>query len=294
MLILIADSFDASLPEKLSRFGEVTSDSERLAEADIVLVRSKTICTPEWIDRAEKVKVIVRGGVGMDNIDRSYASSKGILTFNTPTASSIAVAELAFSLMLSVPNHLEQYDSGMKTGQWLKDVKRTELYGKTLALLGMGHIATEVAKRALAFGMHVVAYDKIVTESPYALMKSSAAEAVRDADYISIHLPLNDGTRHIVGKDLLAAMKAHPVIVNTSRGLCVDESALTEALATGRVAWYATDVYPKDPPEADYPLLQAEHVTLTPHVGANTKENLKRIGEEVVQIIDRLITEGKV
>ncbi|AEC01630.1 NAD(P)-dependent oxidoreductase [Parasphaerochaeta coccoides] len=294
MLILIADAFDTSLPKQLSRFGEVTSDPARLGEADIVLVRSKTKCTSDWMAGAPRVKAIIRGGVGMDNIDMESAASKGILTLNTPTASSIAVAELAFSLMLAVPNHISEYDAGMKSGKWLKNLKRTELYGKTIALLGMGNIATEVAKRALAFGMKVVAYDCSKKGSPYAEMKDSVEDAVRDADYVSVHLPLNAATNHLVDRKLLEVMTRKPVIINTARGLCIDAQAMVDALENGQVSWYAADVYPSDPPSPDYPLLKCEHVTLTPHVGANSEENLGRIGDEVVRIIERLKDEGKV
>ena len=132
MLILISDAFDASLESKLKVFGEVTSDKTRAPEADVILVRAKTICDKAYIDAAKKCRLIIRGGVGIDNIDKAYAESKGIIVRNTPRASSIAVAELTFALMLSVPNHIVEYDQGMKGGQWLKNIKRTELYGKTL------------------------------------------------------------------------------------------------------------------------------------------------------------------
>ena len=163
MLILISDAFDASLESKLQVFGEVTTDKAKAPEADVILVRAKTICNKEYIDGLKNCKLIIRGGVGIDNIDKPYAESKGIIVRNTPRASSIAVAELTFALMLSVPNHLCEYDQGMKGGQWLKNIKRTELYGKTLGLLGIGNIATKVAERAKAFGMNVVAYDKYVS-----------------------------------------------------------------------------------------------------------------------------------
>ena len=159
MLILISDAFDASLESKLQAFGEVTTDKARVPEANVILVRAKTICNKEYIDTAKNCKLIIRGGVGIDNIDKAYAESKGIIVRNTPKASSIAVAELTFALMLDVPNRIEEYDLGMKSGQWLKKLKRTELYGKTLGLLGIGNIATKVAERAKAFGMNVVAYD---------------------------------------------------------------------------------------------------------------------------------------
>lgn len=294
MLILISDAFDASLPQKLKLFGEVTTDKNRLSEAHVVLVRSKTKCTKEYIDQAPNLKLIIRGGVGIDNIDKPYAESKGIIVRNTPKSSAIAVAELAFALMLSTPNNLVAYHNGMKKGEWLKNLKRTELYGKTLCLFGIGNIASKVAERAKAFGMTVVAYDKYVSSSPLAKMVGSPEEAVADADYISLHLPLTDETRGMVNKTLISHCKKQPVVINTGRGLCVDAQDMVAALADGSVAWYCTDVYPSDPPSEDYPILKAERVTLTPHVGANSEENLDRIGEETYEIMDELIKGGKI
>lgn len=294
MLILISDAFDSSLPERLSVFGEVTSDKNRLSEAEVVLVRSKTKCTKEYIDQAPKLKLIIRGGVGIDNIDKAYAESKGIIVRNTPKSSAIAVAELAFALMLSTPNNLVAYHNGMKGGEWLKNLKRTELYGKTLCLFGIGNIATKVAERAKAFGMKVVAFDKYVSSSPVAQMISTAEEAVVDADYISLHLPLTDETRGMVNKALISNCTKSPVVINTGRGLCVDADDMVSMLKDGLVSWYCTDVYPSDPPSPDYPILGCERVTLTPHVGANSEENLARIGEETFDIIDELKKGGKI
>lgn len=287
MLILISDAFDASLAEKLSVFGEVTNDKSRQNEADVVLVRSKTKCTKEYIDNAPNLKLIIRGGVGIDNIDKAYAESKGIVVRNTPKASSVAVAELAMSLMIAAPSHLIQYHNGMKEGKWLKkEIKRTELYGKTLCLVGIGNIAQKVAERAAAFGMKVVAYDKYVKQSDKAQMLPTLEEAVKDADYISIHTPLTDETKGMFNTKLFSTFTKVPVIINTCRGLVVDADDMVKALDEGKVALYGTDVYPSDPPSEDYPLLKAEKVILTPHAGANTTENLLRIGEEAYAIID--------
>ena len=294
MLILISDAFDASLESKLQIFGEVTTDKARAPEADVILVRAKTICDKAYIDAAKNCKLIIRGGVGIDNIDKVYAESKGIIVRNTPRSSAIAVAELTFALMLSVPNHIEEYDLGMKSGQWLKNIKRTELYGKTLGLLGIGNIASKVAERAKAFGMNVVAYDKYVTSSPVATLVPTVEDAVKDADYISIHMPLTDETRGMFNEKLFAVMTRKPVIINAARGLIVDAPAMVKALDDGQVSWYCADVYPNDPPAEDYPLLKAQHVTLTPHVGANSKENLLRIGDEIVATIKDLKGDGKI
>ena len=294
MLILISDAFDASLENKLKVFGDVTTDKSKAPEADIILVRAKTICNKEYIDAAKNVKLIIRGGVGIDNIDKDYAQSKGIIVKNTPRASSIAVAELTFALMLSAPNHICEYDNGMKNGQWLKNIKRTELYGKTLGLLGIGNIATKVAERAKAFGMNVVAYDKYVSSSPVAQLVPTVEDAVKDADYISIHMPLTDETREMFNEKLFSIMTKKPVIINAARGAIINAEDMVKALDNGQVSWYCADVYPNDPPAEDYPILKAKNVTLTPHVGANSTENLLRIGDEIVATIKDLKDNGPI
>jgi D-3-phosphoglycerate dehydrogenase len=294
MLILISDAFDSALEGKLKEFGEVTTDKALAPKADVILVRAKTICNKEYIDAAKNCKLIIRGGVGIDNIDKPYAESKGIIVRNTPKASAIAVAELTFALMLSAPNHITTYDNGMKSGQWLKNIKRTELYGKTLGLLGIGNIATKVAQRAAAFGMKVKAYDKYVSHSDVAELVPSVEDAVIDADYISIHMPLTDETRDMFNAKLFAKLTHKPVIVNAARGAIVNAEDMVKALDEGQVSWYCADVYPTDPPAEDYPLLKAEKVTLTPHVGANSVENLQRIGDEIVETIKALKAEGKI
>jgi len=290
MLILISDAFDNVLPGKLARFGEVTDDQARLPEADIVLIRSKTKCTKEWIDQATNLKLIIRGGVGMDNIDREYAASKGIKSVNTAAASAIAVAELSFALMLAVPNRLIEGHNGMKEGKWLKkELKRTELFGKTLGLLGIGNIGTEVAKRAAAFGMKVIAYRQSDKPSAYAEVVANVDDLYARADYISIHLPLNDASKGMIDAAAIAKMKDGVIIVNTGRGKVVIEADLAAALTAGKVAAYAADVWYSDPPADDCPLLHAPNVLMTPHIGAGTKENMGRIGEIAVQIISDFI-----
>lgn len=293
MLILISDAFDKSLPEKLSVFGEVTEDKERLKEADVVLIRSKTKATKEYLEEAKNLKLIIRGGVGMDNIDKDFCRQKGIIATNTPKSSAIAVAELAFALMLSTACKLDYYNSTMKKGEWAKKTKRTELFGKTLGLLGIGNIATKVAERARAFGMNVVAYDKYVKSSPVATLVETPEEAVRKADYVSMHLPFTEETDRIMNASLISVMEKAPVVVNTGRGKCVDENDMAEALKTGKVSWFCTDVYSSEPPVLeDNPLFGCENTTFTPHVGANSVENLLRIGEEVLETIEKYVKEG--
>lgn len=295
MLILISDAFDASLPEKLVDFGEVTTDKSRMVDAEIILVRSKTKCDREYIDKAKNLKLIIRGGVGIDNIDKEYAESKGIVIRNTPKASSIAVAELAFAHMISVPNRIVEGHISMTNGKWIKkELKRTELYGKTLCLIGLGNISKEVAKRAAAFGMEVVAFDKYVESSDLADLKKNIEEAVEHADYISMHVPLTPETKGMMNKELINSFRKKPVIINTGRGACINADDMKDALEDGRVSTYATDVWPSDPPSDDYPILSAKNVLMTPHLGASSAENLLRIGGEAYSIIDELVKEGKI
>ncbi|MCX7776354.1 MAG: hydroxyacid dehydrogenase [Spirochaetaceae bacterium] len=281
MVILLADAFAPDLPGRLAEFGEVTSDLARLEEAEVIIVRSKTKVDKAMIDKAPRCKYIIRGGVGVDTIDVEYAKSKGIAVDNTPEASSIAVAELAFALMIAMPNHLVAADNSMKQGKWLKkELERTELYGKTLGLIGIGRIGRELALRAKAFGMKVIAYDKYVATSDVAEL-TTLDEVYANSDYISLHTPLTDETRGMINAASIAKMKKGAYIINTCRGQVVVEQDVADALASGRLAGYATDVYHKEPPE-NSPLLGAPNVLCTPHLGASTEENLLRLGDAIV------------
>jgi len=287
MLILISDAFDPSLQGTLAKYGDVTDDKGKLAEADIVLVRSKTKVTKDYIDSAPKLKMVIRGGVGLDNVDADHARKKGIIVYNTADASSIAVAELAFAMMIAMPNRLVEADTSMHAGQWLKkELKRTELCGKTLGVFGMGRIGTEIAKRARAFGMKLLGFDPYVKASEYAEMKTNMKDLLSRSDYISLNIPLTDETRGMINKDTLALCKKGAYIINTGRGACVVEKDVAEALKGGKLAGFATDVWYSDPPDKS-PLMDAPNVFMAPHIGASTSENLLRIGI----IIDRLIGE---
>jgi D-3-phosphoglycerate dehydrogenase len=278
MVILLADAFAPDLPARLSPFGEVTQDQGRVGEAEVIIVRSKTKVDKAMIDKAPKLKYIIRGGVGVDTIDVDYAKSKNIAVDNTPEASSLAVAELAFALMISMPCHIAEADASMKQGKWLKkELERTELCGKTLGLVGIGRIAREVAVRAKAFGMKVIAYDKFVEKSDAAEMMS-LDKVLAEADYISLHTPLTDETKGMINAQSLAKMKKGAYLVNTCRGKVVVEDDIVAALKSGQLAGYGTDVYYSDPPE-NTPLAGAPHVVMTPHLGASTEENLLRLGD---------------
>jgi D-3-phosphoglycerate dehydrogenase len=236
--------------------------------------------------QAKKLKLIIRGGVGMDNIDLEAAKARGIKAMNTPRASAVAVAELTMAFMLALPNRLVEAHNSMKEGKFLKkELKRTELFGKTLGLVGIGNIGHEVAVRARAFGMRVLAYDPYVKKSESAILVSSLKELLPQADYVSLHVPLTEETKGLINKQTLALMKDGAYLVNTGRGKCIVEEDVAEALRSGKLAGYATDVYASEPPEPNNPLLSAPNTLLTPHIGASSKENLLRIGEEVVKIL---------
>jgi D-3-phosphoglycerate dehydrogenase len=286
MKILISDAFDPALPAKLEVFGEVTDDKDRLAEVDAVLVRSKTKCTREYIDQAKNLRLIIRGGVGLDNIDVEYARSKGIQVYNTAEASAVAVAELAVALMIAVPTRMVEGHIGMTNREWRKkSLKRTELMGKTLGLIGAGNIGTELARRAIAFGMRVIAYDPLL-KNHECVDLVSLEELFAEADYISLHVPLTDSTREMFNAETIAQLKDGVVIVNTARGKCVSEKDIVAALESGKVRAYATDVWYSDPPDDSCPLYDAPNVIMTPHLGASSGENMLRIGDVVVRILE--------
>lgn len=285
MHILIADAFDAKLPERLAPFGEVSGDLANLGKAEVLLVRSKTKVNAELVAQAPNLKLVIRGGVGMDNVDKKLCAEKGIRAVNTPKASSVAVAEMTMAFMLAIPARLIEAHTSMKEGKFLKsELKRTELFKKTLGLVGAGAIATEVAKRAQAFGMEVLAFDPFLKEHPIAKLVS-LDELAAKSDVLSLHTPLTDETKGMINAAFLAKVKDGVMIINTGRGKCVNDADLAAALESGKVRAYGTDVWPSDPPPADCPLLTAPNVFMAPHLGASSKENLGRIGDEVVAIL---------
>jgi D-3-phosphoglycerate dehydrogenase len=285
MLILISDAFDESLPKVLSKYGEVTLDKNRTADADIIIVRSKTKATKEYLDKAKNLKLIIRGGVGLDNIDVTHAEKKGIKVFNTADASTTAVAELTFAMMIALPNHLVKGHNSMKEGKWLKsELERTELMGKTLGILGMGRIGTALAIRARAFRMRILAWKPLVYFSDFATIVNDLHEILGASDFVTMHMPIVDSTRGIINKKSLGWMKKGAYLINTGRGECVVEQDVVDALTSGQLAGYATDVWYSDPP-VNSPLINAPNTLLLPHIGASTQENMLRIGEIIEKII---------
>jgi len=286
MVILLADAFTADLPKRLEAFGTVSQDLGALGEAEIIVVRSKTKVDKAMIDKAPKLRFVIRGGVGVDTIDVPYAESKNITVVNTPEASSVAVAELAFSMMIALASRITEADSSMKQGKWMKkELERTELMGKTVGFVGIGRIAREVAVRAKAFGMKVIAYDKYVEKSDVAEMMS-LEQVYAQADYISLHTPLTDETRGMINAAAIAKMKKGAYLVNTCRGQVIIDEDVAAALKSGQLGGYGGDVFYKEPPEGS-PLLSAPRAVLTPHLGASTEENLLRLGDCIVERVKK-------
>lgn len=289
MKILICDSTNARAIETMRAAGlevdvrdKITPEElpEVLPAYDGMVVRSRTKVRAPLIDASPHLQVIVRGGVGLDNIDVDYALSKGIVVLNTPAASSASVAELVIGYMFAMARRLYETTASMKAGKWeKKKFKGQELGGKVLGILGLGNIGREVARRAIALDMTVIAYDPYVTGFDGVEMVSFD-EIITRSDYLTLHLPHTDETHHIISTAEFKKMKPGVRLINCARGGVVDEDALYEALVNGKVAGAALDVYAHEPCEG-HKLFSLDQVIGSPHIGAATEEAQNRVGAEV-------------
>jgi len=253
-------------------------------EYDAMIVRSRTKVTAQLFDATTRLKVIGRAGVGVDNIDLEAAKAHGVTVVNAPMSTSLAVAELTLGLMLALAREIPRADAGMKNGDWLKkQLKGIELNGKTLGILGMGRIGSEVAKRASIFGMHILGYDPLI---PMDEIRQRSAKPVEldelyaHSDYISLHLPLTDETRSMLDEQAFGRMKRGVRVICAARGGVIDEVALLSALESDQVAGAALDVFATEPPGATE-LIKHPNVIATPHVGAQTAEAQSRAAEDI-------------
>jgi D-3-phosphoglycerate dehydrogenase len=300
--ILVADPLSPEAFEKLKSIPdfEVTlktgMDEQELVKTipdfHAAVVRGATKVTKKAIEAASNLELIVRAGIGLDNIDVASAREKGIEVTNTPAATSISVAEHTFGLMLAAVRNHGRANLSMKVHKWEKKIlSGTELYGKTLGIIGMGRIGQEVAKRALAFGMKIIAYDVIDVKTDLDIRKVNLEELISQAGIITLHVPLTEETKHMISDAEFEKMKDGVIIVNASRGGTVDEEALFRVLESGKVRAAALDVFEKEPPD-NFSLIDHPNVIATPHIGAAAKEGQKRAGMEVVKILkERLATE---
>jgi D-3-phosphoglycerate dehydrogenase len=255
---------------------------------DAIIVRSATKVTADVINAGTNLKVVGRAGVGLDNVDKKAADARGVKVVNTPAATSVTVAELALGHMLACARSIPQATQSLREGKWEKKAfKGTELFGKTLGLIGSGRIGTELGKRAIAMGMDVLVYDPFIQKSPVGKLVE-LADMLKSADYISLHVPKTDKTLHIINKESIAQMKKGVVIVNCARGGVVDEEALYEALKSGQVGAAALDVFESEPIK-DFKLFSLPNVIGTPHVGAQTKEGQERAGIGIAEEVRKVL-----
>lgn len=293
--VLTSDGLEQGAANKLVESGiEVVNEfypkeilGEELKKFDAVVVRSATKITADVLDIAAegKLKLVIRAGVGVDNIDIIHAHKKGITVKNTPNASSDSVAELALAHMFAVARFLGTSNYTMRNGEWnKKKYEGIELSGKTLGIVGMGRIGRSLAKKAEALGMKVVYNDLFGKQEALKNDFLSLEEVLKTSDFLSLHVPYDKEVGSLIGKKELDMMKDGVYIVNCARGKVVDEDALLEALDSGKVAGAGIDVFAQEP-TANEILVNHPRVSVTPHIGASTREAQDRIGEEVVTTI---------
>lgn len=302
--VLANDGLEKGAINKLTSLGfEVVNnhyDKEELGVAlkdfDVLVIRSATKVTADILDKSEggKLKLIIRAGVGIDNIDVAYAKEKGVAVKNTPNASSNSVAELAIGHMFALARFIAISNYTMREGQWnKKKYEGTELSGKTLGIIGMGRIGKSLAKKAEALGMNVIYNDMFGKQDGLSYEFFELDELLKTSDFISLHVPYDKEKGCLVGKPQFDIMKDGVYLINCARGKVVDELALLEALDNGKVAGAGIDVFAEEPTKNEI-LVNHPRVSVTPHIGAATKEAQNRIGEEVVTIISDFVANNLV
>src|SRR3954466_11453019 len=310
MKVLVCDPISAkgiALLQQRPEF-EVVVLPKRLPEAELLplvkdavamVVRSEAKVTRRVMEAAPKLRVVGRAGVGIDNVDVEAATQRGVVVMNTPGGNTISTAELSFTMILSLARKVPQAYASMAGGKWdRKQFQGVELFGKTLGVLGMGRIGSEVAKRAVAFGMKVVGYDPFLTEARARALgielTGELDQVYRDADFITVHMPVTEQTRGMLNANAFAKMKPKVCIVNCARGEIIVENDLLAALESGKIAAAALDVFATEPLPADHPFRKHPGVTLTPHLGASTQEAQEKCGIEVAEVITGYLLTGEV
>ncbi len=307
--VLIADAISQRGVDELSRDGAIEAAVKTgLSEKELVdlipdfsglVVRSQTRVTAGVLNAGTKLRVVGRAGVGVDNVDVETATRCGIIVLNAPGGNTISTAEHAFSLLLSAARKIPQADANVRSKKWdKKNFEGVELYNKTLGVIGMGRIGSELSRRAIAFGMRVVAYDPYLSATRARSLQVELVDELDDlltsADFISLHTPLTAETRHILDAARLQRTKRGVRIINCARGGLIDENALLKALQDGHVAAAALDVFETEPLPADSPLRGALNLVLTPHLGASTAEAQESVGIEIAHSIRAALLEGTI
>lgn len=301
--ILVSDKLGADGLERLKQAADVTYDVKTglkkeelltiIPQYDALIVRSETKVDADVLAAGTALKVVGRAGMGVDNIDVKAATLRGIIVMNTPQANSIATAEQAMALMLAVSRHTAQAHASLKAGEWERSkFTGVQLYRKVLGIVGFGRIGRLVAKRAQAFGMDVLAYDPYVSEEvgrELGVTLVDLDDLFTQSDYITLHTALQPDTENMINAEALKQMKNGVVIINAARGKLIDENALADALKSGKVKAAGLDVFRKEPPPADNPLIGLPNVVHTPHLGASTIEAQRDVATQIVdQMLDAL------
>ncbi len=307
--ILIADPVSPRGVEELSRDGalEVVTQTG-LAPNELLkiipdfaglVVRSETKVTRAVLEAGAKLRVVGRAGVGVDNVDVETATRRGVIVMNAPGGNTVSTAEHAFSLLLCAARKLPQADAMVRSGKWgRKEFQGVELYNKSLGIIGMGRIGSELSRRAIAFGMRVLAFDPYLAATRARSLQveliDELDDLLREADFITLHTPLTPETYHLINAERFAKMKRGVRIINCARGGLIDEAALAECLTSGHVAGAALDVFETEPLPNDSPLRGLPNLVLTPHLGASTAEAQESVGIEIAQSIRAALLEGTI
>src|SRR6195256_1903476 len=307
--VLVADSISQRGLDELLRDGALDVVVQTgLSESQLVdivpqfgalVVRSQTKVTANVLNAGTKLRVVGRAGVGVDNVDVETATRRGVIVLNAPGGNTVSTAEHAFSLLLSVARKIPPAEASIRAGNWdRKNLEGVELYNKTLGIIGMGRIGSELSRRAIAFGMRVLAFDPYLSASRARSLQVELVEELDEllaaADFISLHTPLTAETRHILNAARLAKTKRGVGIINCARGGLIDEQALADAISSGQVAGAALDVFETEPLPADSPLRKISKLVLTPHLGASTAEAQESVGIEIAQSIRAALLEGTI
>ncbi len=269
-----------------------------VADVDAIIVRSETKITADVLAAGKKVKIVGRAGVGVDNIDVTAASRQGVIVVNVPGGNTISAAEHTVAMILALSRNIPQANASLKAGEWKRSsFTGTELQGKVLGLVGLGRIGREVAKRCQSFGMPVLGYDPYASEEyakNFNIKLVALEEIYAQADYITVHAPLNDSTRHMFNAKTLKKLKAGVRLINCARGGIIDEKALADAIKSGHVKGAALDVFEEEPPKKDNPLLHLPNVIVTPHLGASTEEAQVKVAQELAETLRDYFLTGAV
>ena len=304
--VLVCDQVNPILNEILEKNGlkityepEITPEqiSEKIENFDVVIVRSRTKLTKDLIEKASKCKIIARVGVGLDNIDQNSAKEKGIRVINAVEGAMNAVAELVIGLMLSLAREIPRADREVRNGNWIKkELMGTELRGKYLGIVGLGNIGKRLGRLAKALNMNIIGFDVVPIDEEFTkevgLMKTDLDTLLASSDYVSLHVPLLDSTKHMINSTKMESMKNTARIINTSRGGVIDEEALYDALKNGQLGGAALDVFEVEPATSNK-LATLPNFISTPHMGAQTKEAQSLaanvIAEKIIQILRGVI-----